>query len=47
MNPLTLLQSGIDNWNQWRAEHPDIPCSLAEQDLSHGYFLRVILAVLI
>ena len=40
MNALVLLESGIDNWNQWRSRHPHIPINLAGQDLSHGYFFE-------
>lgn len=37
-SPITLLKSGVERWNQWRAQHPNKPYSLAGQDLSHGYF---------
>ncbi|MEL6778691.1 MAG: pentapeptide repeat-containing protein [Cyanobacteria bacterium J06597_16] len=40
MNYLALLESGIDNWNQWRAEHPDEECDLSGQDLREGYFFE-------
>ena len=40
MNALGLLESGIDNWNQWRSQHPHVPIDLAKQDLSHGYFFE-------
>ena len=40
MNALVLLESGIDNWNQWRSHHPHVPIDLAGQDLSHGYFFE-------
>ncbi len=33
-----LLDESVDNWNQWRAENPNTPCSLAGEDLSLGYF---------
>ncbi|MEL6603018.1 MAG: pentapeptide repeat-containing protein [Cyanobacteria bacterium J06614_10] len=39
-NHLALLEQGIERWNQWRASHPDAPCSLEGQDLSHGYFFE-------
>lgn len=38
MDCLSLLQQDIDDWNQWRAEHPGAPCSLSTLDLSQGYF---------
>lgn len=37
---LSLLESGIAHWNEWRARHPDIRCNLARQTLSHGYFFE-------
>jgi len=40
MNHFTLLKQGIESWNQWRQSHPDEPCSLEGQDLSHGYFFE-------
>ncbi|MGB3293627.1 MAG: pentapeptide repeat-containing protein [Phormidesmis sp.] len=40
MNHLTLLKSGIADWNQWRAKHPKASCNLAGQDLSGGYFFE-------
>lgn len=39
-SPLTILQSGIDCWNRWRADTENAPCSLAGQDLSGGYFFE-------
>ncbi len=40
VNYPTLLKSDIDIWNQYRQRHPKTPCSLAEQDLSQGYFFE-------
>lgn len=40
MNYLTLLEQGIEKWNQWRAGHPNTRCSLEGKDLSHGYFFE-------
>lgn len=40
MNHLTLLNSGIANWNQWRAKNPKASCDLAGQNLSGGYFFE-------
>ena len=40
MDPLTRLESGITNWNQWRAKNPRATCDLANQDLSNGYFFE-------
>ncbi|MEL6553483.1 MAG: pentapeptide repeat-containing protein [Cyanobacteria bacterium J06621_11] len=40
MNHLTLLQQGIESWNQWRDRHPNAVCDLEGQDLSHGYFFE-------
>ena len=37
---LMLLKTDIDGWNEYRQQHPDVPCSLAEQDLSQGYFFE-------
>jgi hypothetical protein len=38
MNPiLMLLEEGVECWNQWRAEHPNTPCSLAGCDLTGAY----------
>jgi hypothetical protein len=38
MNPiLLLLEEGVECWNQWRAEHPNTPCSLAGCDLTGAY----------
>ena len=40
MDYLTLLEQGIESWNQWRAKHPNQACDLENQDLSHGYFFE-------
>ncbi len=37
---LRLLESGIEAWNQWRANHPDAVCDLVGQTLTHGYFFE-------
>jgi len=39
-SPLTILHSGIEHWNRWRAEQNNKPCSLAGQDLSCGYYFE-------
>ena len=39
-NELSLLETGIEHWNQWRRLHPHHPIDLTEQDLSHGYFFE-------
>jgi len=31
---LTLLRSGVEAWNAWRAEHPDVPIDLAGAELT-------------
>ncbi len=40
MNYLALLESGIENWNQWRKDHPGEICDLSGQDLQEGYFVK-------
>ena len=40
MNALSLLETGIENWNQWRSHHPHKAIDLSDQDLSHGYFFE-------
>ena len=40
MNALSLLEAGIDSWNQWRSQHPNQAIDLSGQDLSHGYFFE-------
>ncbi|PZO22944.1 MAG: hypothetical protein DCF25_01465 [Leptolyngbya foveolarum] len=40
MDALSLLETGIDSWNQWRSLHPHAAIDLAHQDLSHGYFFE-------
>ena len=40
MDYLTLLEQGIEQWNQWRSRHPNEACSLIDIDLSHGYFFE-------
>ncbi|MEL6493432.1 MAG: pentapeptide repeat-containing protein [Cyanobacteria bacterium J06621_3] len=40
MNSFWLLEQGVDNWNEWRAAHPDELLDLEAQDLSHGYFFE-------
>lgn len=40
MNSFSVLEQGIDHWNQWRERHPTEPCDLEGQDLSHGYFFE-------
>lgn len=37
---LEILEQGIEQWNQWRAGQLAVSCSLADQDLSHGYFFE-------
>lgn len=37
---LEILEQGIEQWNQWRAGQSAVSCSLADQDLSHGYFFE-------
>lgn len=37
---LEILEQGIEQWNQWRAGQSATSCSLADQDLSHGYFFE-------
>ncbi|MEO0768934.1 MAG: pentapeptide repeat-containing protein [Cyanobacteria bacterium J06649_4] len=39
-SPLPILKSGVDNWNRWRAQHANEPCSLANQNLSNGYYFE-------
>ena len=39
-NALSLLETDVENWNQWRLLHPHKPIELAQQDLSHGYFFE-------
>ncbi len=40
MDYQTLLEQGINYWNQWRSHHPKAACTLEGQDLSHGYFFE-------
>lgn len=40
LDSIAVLELGIDSWNHWRASHPPDTCSLAGQDLSHGYFFE-------
>lgn len=40
MDYLSLLERGIDSWNQWRDRHLDEPCDLSGLDLSEGYFFE-------
>ncbi len=40
MDYLSLLEGGIESWNQWRDRHPDEPCDLSGLDLSEGYFFE-------
>ena len=35
---LLLLEENIERWNQWRADYPNVPCSLEGEYLSGGYF---------
>ncbi|MGC1306842.1 MAG: pentapeptide repeat-containing protein [Phormidesmis sp.] len=38
MNLKALLEESIEQWNQWRSQHPEEPCNLEGYDLSNGYF---------
>ena len=40
MDYSNLLESGIDKWNQWRAQNPDDAGDLSGLDLSEGYFFE-------
>lgn len=40
MEFVALLAEGVERWNEWRSQHPLIPCTLAGQDLSNGYFFE-------
>jgi len=31
---LQILEQGIEAWNQWRQEHPDVEPNLSQADLS-------------
>lgn len=34
LQQLAILKQGIDVWNKWREEHPDVPVDLSKTDLS-------------
>lgn len=36
-----LLKEGVERWNQWRADHPNVPCNLEGACLVGGYFFEV------
>ena len=40
MDFVALLAKGVECWNEWRSQYPTIPCTLAGQDLSNGYFFE-------
>ena len=40
MDFVALLAKGVDCWNEWRSQYPAVPCTLAGQNLSHGYFFE-------
>jgi hypothetical protein len=35
---LKILERGVDAWNEWRKEHPEIVPDLSEADLRRTYF---------
>jgi hypothetical protein len=34
---LAVLRQGVDAWNAWRKEHPDVVPDLSEVDLSPNF----------
>jgi hypothetical protein len=37
---VALLKQGVDAWNKWRDENPDIPPDLSGADLSNAKLLE-------
>ena len=33
------LREGVESWNQWREQHPDVQLDLADDDLSEANFV--------
>ena len=33
---LAILKQGVETWNQWREEHPDVILDLSDADLSEA-----------
>jgi hypothetical protein len=38
---VALLKQGVDAWNKWRDENPDIPPDLSGADLSNAKLLEL------
>ena len=41
MNYQYLVKGGVDRWNQWRKDHPDLYPNLSGANLSHHYLFEV------
>ena len=37
---LDILKQGVDIWNEWRKEHPDLRPDLSASNLTKGHFMR-------
>jgi hypothetical protein len=37
---LDMLKRGVDTWNRWREEHPEIQPDLSKVDLSVNFFVQ-------
>ena len=37
---LAILKQGVDIWNQWRKNNPDVKIDLQNADLGGGYYLE-------
>ena len=38
---LAILKQGVDKWNKWRKENPDIKINLSKSDLSYAILNNV------
>ena len=41
---LAILAQGVDAWNKWRRENPDVPVDLKEANLRHKDLTEINLA---
>lgn len=38
---LALLKQGVEQWNRWRVEHPEVKPDLSYADLNHAYLSKI------